>query len=315
MAYKEVIEHLAEMTYKTNRQIADIVGCSRRSVRRYAGSWEERVKEKEIDMPALEGKTPARILLLDIETSLMEVYLWSLWKQNYISPDNVIKSWSILSWAAKWLFEPQVASQRVTGIESKARSDASILPSIWDLLNEANVVIAQNGKRFDIRRLNTRFLVAGMPPPMPYRVIDTLSVTKSNFEMPSYKLAEINKLLDLSHKEDTKYEMWKRCARGSENALKEMQSYNESDVLILEELYLVLRPWIKSHPNIGLYIDTDQTVCTNCGNTNLEWNGFYYTPAGKYEAFRCNTCGAIGRSRKSDLTKEERTRLIASVAH
>jgi len=312
MAYREQVEHLAEITYKNTRQIADIVGCSRRSVRRYAGPiWRSRTKEKGGEAV----KSPARILLIDIETSLMEVYLWSLWKQNYISPDNVKKSWSVLSWSAKWLFEPRVMSQIVSGKEAKNREDASILPSIWDLLNEANIVIAHNGKKFDTRRLNTRFIAAGMPPPMSYRVIDTLSVTRSNFDMPSYKIDEINKLLGLSTKLEHKFELWKRCAEGDETALSELRHYNENDVLILEETYLTIRPWIKSHPNVGLYIDTTGIVCTNCGHDDLEWDGFYYTPAGKYEAFRCNQCSAIGRSRKSDLTKEERARLIASVAH
>lgn len=315
MAYREQVEHLAETTYKTNRQIAEIVGCSRRSVRRYAGKWEDRVKEKEIDMVGANVKTLARILLLDIETIPMEVYVWSLWKQNYISPDNIIKSWSIVSWSAKWLFESKVISQSVTGIEAKARSDASILPSIWDLLNEANIVIAHNGNRFDIRRLNARFLGAGMPPPMPFRTIDTFSVTKNRFDIPSYKLDKINQWLDLSPKTETKFEMWKQCAKGDDDAIKKMRLYNEQDVLCLEELYLVLRPWIRSHPPLGLYIDDiDVTRCSNCGSEILDWSGKYYTPAGRYNTFRCGNCGAVGRSRISDLTKEERAKLCLSVA-
>jgi hypothetical protein len=266
------------------------------------------VKDKQ------ESVKPARILLFDIETSPMEVYVWSLSKQ-YINPDNIIKPWSILSWSAKWLFEPTVVSQCVTGRDARDREDATILPGMWDLLNEANIVVAHNGNRFDIRRVNARFIAAGMQPPMPYKSIDTLRVAKNRFDLPSYKLDKINQWLNLTTKQKTEFEMWVRCVNGDEAALAEMKMYNESDVLILEELYLALRPWIKSHPNVGLYIDTTDTVCTNCGNTSLEWNGFYFTPAGKYEAFRCNSCGAIGRSRKSDLTKEERARLMQSVAH
>jgi hypothetical protein len=315
MAYKEQIEHLADTTYKTNREIAEILGCSRRSVRRCAGKWEDRIKEKTGEVEDKGPKNPIRILLLDIETLPMEVYVWSLWKQNYISPDNIIKPWSIVSWAAKWLFESGVTSQSVTSADAITRSDMNILPGIWDLLNEANIVVAHNGNRFDIRRLNARFLAAGMPPPMSFRTIDTYGVTKNRFDIPSYKLDKINKWLKLSPKIETKFEMWKQCAQGNTQAISDMRTYNERDVFCLEELYLVLRPWIKSHPNVGLYIDTTKTVCTNCGNANLEWSGFYYTPAGKYEAFRCNACGAIGRSRKGDLTKDERARLLTSVAH
>lgn len=313
MSLETEIRHLADTTYKNNREIAEALNCSRRSVRRHAGSWESRVRKKTGEK--IEQVVPARILLLDIETSPMEVYVWNLIGNKYISPKNIIKPWSILSWSAKWLFEPTVISQRVSGRDARDREDRNILSGMWDLLNEANIVVAHNGARFDIRRLNARFVAAGLLPPMPYRVIDTLRVARNRFDFPSYKLDEINKWLDLSPKQHSDFEMWVRCVHGDDEALETMKVYNESDVLVLEELYLALRPWIKSHPNIGLYINTNETVCTNCGNKDLEWKGFYFTPAGKYEAFRCTACGAIGRSRKSDLTKEEKDKLITSVSH
>lgn len=315
MSYEEQIRFLAETTYKTNAQIADALGCSRRSVRRYVGSWKDRVGKKTGEaVGSIKHKNPARILLFDIETAPLEVYVWSLFKQNYISPENIIKPWSILSWSAKWLFEPHVMSQSVSGEEAINREDNSILPGIWDLLNEANIVIAHNGARFDVRKVNARFIAAGMPPPMSYRVIDTLRVAKNRFDFPSYKLNEINKWLNLSLKIKTEYNLWVRCAHGDENAIREMELYNNNDVLILEELYLTLRSWVKNHPALGLYVDTGKEVCSNCGNTNLDWNGNYYTPAGRFKAFRCGSCGAVGRSRYSDLTKEEKERLLVGVA-
>ena len=79
------------------------------------------------------------------------------------------------------------------------------------------------------------------------------------------------------------------------------------DVFILEELYVQIRPWIKGHPNMGLYLDgINVEKCGTCGSTDLDWRGKYYTPAGRYRAFRCRSCSATGRSRISDLTKEER---------
>jgi hypothetical protein len=108
--------------------------------------------------------------------------------------------------------------------------------------------------------------------------------------------------------------LWDKCVHHDERALKKMLAYNKRDVVVLEELYLKIRPWIKGHPNLALYIDTDRTICTNCMNDELEWGGFYTTPSGRYKAFRCNKCGAIGRNRSSDLTKEERDQLMLSIA-
>jgi len=46
----------------------------------------------------------------------------------------------------------------------------------------------------------------------------------------------------------------------------------------------------------------------------LNWKGTYYTPAGRFETFRCEACGAIGRSRYSELGKEQKRNLTVPVA-
>jgi DNA-binding CsgD family transcriptional regulator len=317
--YTDEVERLGKETNLSNYEIAEKVGCKPRTVRRILGPHMNRIKARLDPSFAKTAVTPAkaaRILLLDIESSPMEVYVWQLFKNNYINPDFVIKDWSILTWSAKWLFEPKIMTAKVSTKEATAREDASILLPLWNLLDQANMVIAHNGARYDVKKMNTRFAKAGYKPPMPYRMIDTLTHTRRVFAMSSYKLDYINKFFDLEGKSKHEgFNMWKRCVNGDETALDEMMFYNESDVRALEELYLRIRPWIKGHPPVGLYIDTDGTACTNCGNEDVEWGGAYFTPAGRYAAFRCNICGAIGRSRTSDLTKEERKMLCLSVAN
>jgi hypothetical protein len=317
--YTAEVERLGRETNLSNYEIANAVGCKPRTVRRILGPHMNRIKARLDPAYAATAVTPAKaakILLLDIESSPMEVYVWQLFKNNYIDPKNVIKDWSILTWSAKWLFEPEIMSMGVTPKNAIDREDKSILLPLWQLLDDANMVVAHNGAKFDIKKMNTRFAEAGFKPPMPYRVIDTLTHARRVFAMSSYKLDYINTFFDLEGKsEHGGFNMWKRCVNGDVGALEEMRTYNESDVRALEELYLQIRPWIKGHPPVGLYIDTDGTACTNCGNVDLEWGGSYFTPAGRYAAFRCNTCGAIGRSRTSDLTKEERAMLCLSVAN
>ena len=285
----------------TNREIAIIVGCSRRMVRYVLNTSGE-----------FEKKTP-NILIYDIETAPMEVYVWGLYKQR-IPTQNVIKDWSMLSWSAKWLFNDQIMSQRVSGKEAVQRDDVSILPGLWRLLDEADIVIGHNVQKFDNRKANLRFALAGMKPPMPYRSIDTMKHAMKVFASSSYKMDYLNKIFGNNAKIGTTYQLWVDAVHGDEKALDKMEIYNRFDVTVTEELYLKLRPWMRSHPNYALFIDTDDTICTNCGNTDLSWGGFYYTPAGKYKAFRCNSCGAVGRSRFSDLTKDERKKLLLSIA-
>jgi hypothetical protein len=244
----------------------------------------------------------------------MEVYVWQLKTYGWINPEMIIKDWSILTWSAKWLFDSHMHHAVVQGQEAIDRKDGSLLQPLWDLLNEANIVIAHNGAQFDVKKMNARFALNGYSPPMPYRVIDTLRVTKRTFNFSAYKLDYINKLFGLEQKGHPGMQCWKDCVAGSESALEKMSKYCDNDVRILEDLYLQIRPWIKSHPNVALFIDTDKTICTNCGSSELEWKGKYYTPAGRYKAFRCRACGAIGRSRFSDLTPEQRELLNISVA-
>uniref|UniRef100_A0A6M3XN35 Putative RNase_H superfamily protein n=1 Tax=viral metagenome TaxID=1070528 RepID=A0A6M3XN35_9ZZZZ len=249
---------------------------------------------------------------MDIETSPMEVLVWGLYKQR-IAPDNVIKEWSCLSWAAKWLCESEIMSGVVSPQEAINREDKSIINGIWRLIDEASVIISHNGTRFDLRKLNVRFLINGLKPPHPYQQVDTYNHVKKYFAFSSYKLDYLNRILDLQRKIKTTYDLWIRCINGDNKALKEMEKYNRYDVTALEELYLKLRPWIRSHPNLGLYYDSIETVCPNCGSDNLMWGGYYYTPVGKYSAFRCK-CGAIGRSRFTSISSDKQHKLVRTIA-
>jgi len=316
--YRDQIKKLATTTQLSNAQIAHKLGCSKRTVRRHAGPYAPRLQKlfgiTEDDL----HKESAKILLFDIETSPMEVFVWQLKQHGWISPESIIKDWSILTWSAKWLFSDQIMSARVSADEAYHRQDDSIIRPLWDLLDEANIIIAHNGARFDVRRMNARFALNGLNPPLPYRVVDTLKVARQQFDFSSYKLDYINKLFGLDQKDHPGYGVWKTAVSGgiaeSDAALEEMRGYCDNDVRILEELYVQIRPWIKGHPNLGLYIDTDGSACTNCGNVNLDWGGKYYTPAGRYLAFRCTGCGAVGRSRTTDVDAEERKRICLGVA-
>lgn len=309
---EEEVKYLVDAGLE-NADIADFLECSKRSVRRYANPYrlEKQDPSMEVDLP--------KILLFDLETAPMEFYGWSLKTYSgYIPPVMVKKSWSILCYSAKWLFDNEIMHGSVTPEEAYNREDGSIIQKLWALLDSADIVISHNGDQFDIKRSNTRFKVNGLGPPMPFRSIDTLKKLRSVFALDSYKLDYVNMFFGLNTKKGNEEGMnlWKKCVKDnedSEKALGRMQTYCDNDVMILEELYTDVRPWIKGHPNLGLYIDIEGEKCTRCGGTDLDWRGYYYTPAGRYRAFRCRGCSSVGRSRTSDLTPEERKGLCLNV--
>lgn len=272
-----------------------------------------RSKEQEYWKPA-QGRP--YILILDIETLPMIGYMWGTYKQN-ISPSQLIEGSVMVSWSAKWLFESEIKYDVMTPKEALNRDDSRITKSIWDWVNKADIIVAHNGSQFDMPVLNTRFIIHGLKPPKPYQVIDTLRVIKSRnhgFKFSSNRLDSVCMDLGIPRKLHTDFSLWQGCMDGKQESLDQMAEYNRNDVGILEEVYVKLRPWIKSHPNIGLYVDTEGSVCPNCGNEEIEWDGEYYTMVSRYSAFRCKKCGAIGRSRVTELSLTKRKALVTTTA-
>jgi len=254
------------------------------------------------------------VLVLDIETSPLLAYVWqhSVWNAR-ISNDHVVSDWYMLTWSAKWLFDDTMISERLTKKEVLSEDDSRITRKIWKLLDEADIVIAHNGKKFDIPNLQTRFLVHKLTPPKPYRQIDTLLIARKEFGFTHNNLNAISKALGLGQKIDTDLQLWKDCIMGKTEALKKMETYNRQDVLLLEEVYLMLLPWIKSHPNIGLYLDSDVSVCASCGSSEMEEHGLYITNASKFQAYKCKTCHAVSRSKINRYDKSLRKNLLLPI--
>lgn len=263
----------------------------------------QKIRERgELSVTIAEKEKPKhsmKILSLDIETAPLKSYVWGIWNQNLGHSLNMLESdWFMLTWSAKWLFDDKVMSDRVTPEEVKNEDDKRICKSLWSLLEEAEVVIWHNGQRFDQKRINTRLLKNGLKPTMPYQSIDTLLHARKKFNITSNKLNYIGQFLGLGEKLDTGgFDLWRKCMEGQEEALIQMEKYNIQDVILLEDVYLALLPFISPHPNVGLFVAEDVHVCPSCGSKHLKWEGTYTTYANQYDAFRCGDCGSIGRSR------------------
>ena len=305
---KMLNEQGAEATAKHFGISVNTVFRQQRELRRRAREGFERGDKQK--------KSAAKILVFDIETAPGEYFAWRTGK-NFISHQNEIMRPFMLGWAAKWLYDSNVMSDICTPKEAIAGDDSRVGRSIWQLFNEADIVIAHNGDKFDLPWLNSVWILAGIQPPKPYQSIDTYQVVrarKKGFNFASNRLDYLGQLERGRGKIETNYDLWKRCKRGEREALDEMERYNREDVLLLEEVYLWLRPWIRSHPNMGLYGEGDGSVCANCGGEHLDWGGFYDTPAGRYSAYRCVDCGAPGRSRYTALSFAKRKGLTISTA-
>jgi len=257
-----------------------------------------------------------KVLVFDIETSPLKAYIWqhSVWGGN-VSDGQVISQWFMLTWAAKWLYDDEAMSDGLTAKEALAEDDSRIVASLWKLLDEADIVIAHNGVKFDVPNLLTRFVVNDMTPPSPFQNIDTLKVARRQFGFTHNSLNALAKIFGFDVKLETNFDLWKKSVDGDKQALKYMEEYNVEDVRLLEQVYLKLRPWMTSHPNLGLYLLSDGALCPSCGSTDITWleDKYYYTQTSRFPVYTCK-CGAYGRSRKSDLPKDVKKSLTVSLA-
>lgn len=262
------------------------------------GEW-AKVETKQV------SGNPAKVLIFDIETAPNKIYAWRLWKHT-ASHEMLLSEWFMLTWAAKWLFEDTVYTGVLTPKEIKKENDKRIVEGLWQLLDEADVVIAHNGDKFDIRMLNTRLLKHGMTSPSPYLSIDTLTHARKRFNIPSNRLDYLGEFLGVGNKmEHEGFKLWSRFLEGDEDAIKKMEDYNIQDVFLLENVYLKLRPFIKPHPNMGLYIEDNISRCPSCGSDDLQQKGTYRTYINNYDSYICKNCGAWSRSRRSNTSLKE----------
>lgn len=257
----------------------------------------------------------AKVLILDIETSPNIAYVWRFFKEN-VGAKQVLENGKMLSFAAKWLDGDKVYYQ-----DTENGDEKQMLKILFDLLDEADIVVAHNGDKFDLPHIQGRGLVLGLNPPSPYKTVDTVRVARYEFNFPSNSLEYLATVLELKnrkdgHKEFPGFELWLGVLANNPEAWAEMKEYNIQDILVLEELYLKMRPYMKRHPNVGVFNEEGTTPhCPKCNSTSIHWRGFAHTNVGRYHRFQCNDCGGWGRTRHTILSKETRDALVVSAVN
>lgn len=256
--------------------------------------------------------TKPKVLIFDIETAPIVGYVWSLWENN-VALNQIKSDWHVLSWAAKWLGDAPSKIMYMDQRNAKIiEDDGLILKKMWSLLDEADIVITQNGKKFDVKKLNARFILNGFKPPSPYQHIDTKQIASKHFAFTSNKLEYLTDKLNIKykkikHSEFGGFDLWKECLSGNIKAWKELEKYNKYDVLSLEELYNTLQPWDTS-VNFSAYTKSEHVTC-NCGHTTFRNRGFAYTKKGKYRRYVCKKCGAYTKGNYNYHSESKRKSL------
>jgi uncharacterized protein len=246
-----------------------------------------------------------RILAIDVETKFITAAVWSLW-EPHIAINQIFDAGGMICYAARYVGEKTMHFRRL--------GDKDFLTHLHKLIEDADSLLTFNGKRFDAKKINTAFLLAGMKPPAPCRHIDLYQTVKQNFSLPSNKLQYISGVLGIGQKTDHEgFPLWIKCADGDEKAWKKMMTYNKRDVVLLENLYDKLKGWVKQHPSHS--IEQEAAVCTNCGGKKLQARGWALTAAGRYQRYQCQSagCGKWMRGKTNEVHPDNRKSTLVGI--
>lgn len=211
-------------------------------------------------------------------------YFWGLWDQN-IPPAFVQETQRMLCYGFKEYKKPvEVVDER------EGRSE--MLLSLRDRITNVDLIVSWNGRKYDTRMANREFIKEGITPPAPPKEIDLMQVVKQRFAFPSNKLDFVAQELGVGRKVDTGgFALWEGCMAGDEKSWNKMRRYQKQDVVLLEKIFEIVRPWIKfPHP-----VSEGEGRCRNCGSIDIQRRGYATTLNGQYPRYRCNRCGAWGR--------------------
>lgn len=243
-------------------------------------------------------KVDPKIVFLDIENAPNIGYTWSKYETNVI---EYTQDWFILCVSWKWLGGKveSVSLPEFPLYKKDKTDDKEVVTKVWQVLNEADIVVGHNAAKFDLRKLNARFIHHNLTPPSQYSVIDTLRVARKYFQFDSNKLGDLGKYLGIGQKIDSGgFETFKQCMDGDMDAWIDMVKYNRQDVVLLEKLYYRLRPWIENHPLLEV-ITNDPIECPICAG-KIHKRGAQLLSGGRMrQRFQCQNkeCGKWSKGR------------------
>lgn len=260
----------------TSRAAAKVLGVGKTSVNKYRHVYQSSM----IELPN------ARVLTLDIESKPGVYYSWSP-KADWLNSGMMIEPGGMICFAAKWLGESEVMFFKGPGAVKEAHR----------LLSEADLVVTYNGDRYDLKRLNNEFLKLGMAPPKPYRSIDLIKTNRKQFDLPYKKLDYLAQVTDLGGKmKHSGFDLWLDCMAGDPDAWAVMEAYNKQDVLLTENLYVRLLPWLTGVPHMGMFVADGQ--CPYCGSQDMLQDGETTALVQRYVQYRCGNCQGWSRGNK-----------------
>lgn len=237
------------------------------------------------------------ILYIDIETTPILQWNWRAWGDQRAL--KIEEDWKVLGIAYAWNDNPVVPVYPTAKNRAKPgyyrKWDKQVTKQTWKLFDDADIVIAHNGDRFDIKKMRAKFIEHGLPPHSPILTIDTKKIASREFGFSMNNLDHLGQHFGFGNKlHHSGLQMWFNCMDGVPAAWDEMEEYNVIDTELLRKIYKHMRPWDTRHPNIGL-----GEGCSKCGSFDLMKRGVKTMQSGlQRQKYQCKNCGGYSTTLK-----------------
>jgi uncharacterized protein YprB with RNaseH-like and TPR domain len=171
------------------------------------------------------------------------------------------------------------------------KAEKKLLKDVTLRLLDSDVWLTHYGTWFDINFVNTRLLYHRLPIiPPNHSHIDTWKISRNRLKLRSNRLKTISEFLKTADEKNAiRPEQWIRAMAGHRASMNYIVEHCRRDVLVLEEVYHLIRPLVLDHPNKGLL--DGRGGCSVCGATKLQARGVRVTRTRKYQRFQCQECG------------------------
>lgn len=232
-----------------------------------------------------------KILLYDLETAPILGYTWNMYDAEVL---EIVEHPYILCFGYKWFGEKRTKVVSLPDFKlykKEPHNDYELVKVLRELVDESDIICGHNSQQFDNRWVNKRIIYHSLKPPSPYRSIDTYQIARKYFKFDRNRLDALGQYLGVGRKESHHgFRTWLGCMNGDQKAWREMVRYNRRDVVLLEKVYIKLRPYHLTHPNINV-LPEKLNACPKCGSEDIIKRGVAITRVGKKQRYSCNNCG------------------------
>lgn len=246
-----------------------------------------------------------KILIFDLETSLQEATIRGFLNTKYpinLKYDEIHSPQKIHCIGYKWLGEKKAHVISVHDFKSAFKKDhlddSKVIKEFNKILKTADAVIGHNIKNYDIKHMNSRIMLNGLDPLILPHPIDTLLLSRKNFNLPSHKLDALARELGLvTRKSPMSRKDWDECFEGDVAAFKKMAKYCKQDIQLTEAVYNALLPYVQGHPKLsrimGATAKEARGICPVCTSKSNTKQGTRGTTSGRKQLRKCKDCGKV----------------------